>query len=102
MNQGSKLRLSLLGSFFKFKIGAIVAPIAEFDIPEKKLIGLVETRELRMHIIERSIQQCIGGYQANYKCRTHGSGGTMDSKYMEFNEIELKIWKPRKIKNDGK
>lgn len=63
-----------LDPYFKFKIGDTVRP--KVHRPGYTRDGVRFTPQV-MVVVERQLNQCYGGVQANYGCRTHtvGEGG---------------------------
>ena len=91
-----------LDKFFKFKLGEIVQCMGGFHkLENKDFPGDWSIKRCKLQIVERSIQNCPGGYQIHYSVRHHmvDSFGT---KYIQFNEIELEPWSDDVLKSKKK
>lgn len=79
---------------FKFNIGDVV-----------KVRGTVapdgERESIRYLVVERLVNECYGGKQANYKCRPIMANGRAISEYNHFVEVELEASEPFKETEGG-
>lgn len=93
--------MSKLDSFFAFQIGDFVRP--KFHQPGFDSEGRRHIPQ-GMVIVERSLQECYGGIQANYGCRVHSVMGewrekqyAFSDKLFAFTEPELAVLEPREL-----
>lgn len=71
----------LLNELFKYKIGDVVRHISMKD---------AKSGELRLVIVERMLQQCVGGFQTLYAARQVSMMmNTIAPQLMQINEVEL-------------